>query len=60
MPLLLQVLLDQDQGLQPVAALARERALLLEELAQGLTLVQYPGVQGREEGFAADEMQLDG
>ena len=49
-----------DQRREQVAIRPRERILGNEYLAQRFGLLQHPGVHGRDQGVAADEVHLQG
>jgi hypothetical protein len=53
-----QVLLDH--GVQEPVVVGVEGTMLQEELAQGHVFVQHPGVHGRHQLVAVDEVHLQG
>jgi hypothetical protein len=50
----------RHQGLQRVPLVLGQGALVLEDVTQGLRLVEHPGAHGRDEGVAGDEAHLQG
>jgi hypothetical protein len=54
----LQVVLDE--GFKHGVGVALQCPLIDEDLSQGLGLLQHPGIHGRDQGIAADEVHLQG